>query len=301
VWRIGGASVTIVCDRQRTCPRPAGQYMTSVESFPMRASALGLPGFPGSPAPNGGPGDHIMGAVVQAWLTRHPVQRWGESWADRGSMRLRFREHLSVGTPLSMVVTHGTELTFKVLAVDAGADATLFADGGAGLSPAGEGQGLRPLPIVSAGEPVRPWPDRLRSLRLGTFAVGFDADRDLAFAGELADGAWWQARGWAHPAWLVTGANGLLRQAIAFQDGGYWRHAGIDMHQLRHISSGSDLVFGGHIDELFQGPRHRFAVARVQIDIAGEVAAVLRVTFVYGAALAEDGAAASTGQPRPDG
>jgi hypothetical protein len=255
-----------------------------IERHPIVATGLGMARFPGWPSPDPEMKDHIMGVVVNAWLTRYPVARWGDSWAKTGTMRVRYRAHLSAGTPLTVEVTNATDLGLAVV----GADGQLYADGHAGLSPDRRLEGLQPVRPVRPGQGpssrVAPRPEILAGLELVTLEVDFDADRDLPFVGELQDGAWWQERGWAHPAWLASGANAVLERSIAFFDGGYWKHAGTEAQQLQPIDSGSRVMFGGEIVSQFDGPHHRFAVAAIQVLADGALAAVLRVIFVYGAA-----------------
>jgi hypothetical protein len=255
----------------------------NTERHPMVATGLGMPRFPGWPSPDPEMKDHIMGVVVNAWLTRHPVARWGDRWAKTGTMRVRYRAHLTAGTPLTVEVSNGDDLGLAVV----GADGQLYADGRAGLSvaPALRLEGLRPVrPGQGPSERVAPRPETLDGLELVSLEVDFDADRDLAFVGELEDGGWWRERGWAHPAGLASGANAVLERSIAFLDGGYWKHAGTEAQQLQPIESGSRVLFGGEIVELFDGPHHRFAIAAIQVLADGCPAAVLRVVFVYGPA-----------------
>jgi hypothetical protein len=250
------------------------------ERHPMVASGLGMARFPGWPSPDLEMNDHIMGVVVNAWLSRYPVARWGDSWAKSGTMRVRYRAHLTAGTPLTVEVTEGQDLGLALV----GADGCLYADGRAGLSPLLRLDGLRRV-RPSHYERVVPRPETLRGLELVTLNTDFDAERDLPFVGELEDGDWWRQRGWAHPAWLASGANAVLERSIAFFDGGgYWKHAGTEAQQVLPIESDSRVVFGGEIVELFDGPHHRFAVAAIQVLADGSLAAVLRVIFVYGAA-----------------
>jgi hypothetical protein len=252
------------------------------ERHPMIATTLGLPNFPGDETVASEEGGHIMGVTVMAWLTRHPVHRWGEDWATRGTMRLRYREHLSAGTPLETVVSDGRELGLEVIDIDG----RVCADGAAGLATrAGPGDGLTgPLPPPAAG-PVPPFPDTVKDLVLRPIEFDFRADRDLAFVAELDDGPWWRAREWAHPAWVASGANAVLANSIAFGAGGYWKHASSEVRHLRPIPSGALLHIGGRVDSVFQGPHHRFGVAAMTVRADGVPAAVVHVTFVYGAAL----------------
>ncbi len=63
------------------------------------SDSLGLPGFPVGTEPSSDMGDHVMGVVVIAWLTRHPLERWGLAWAESGSIEARFRAQPCFGVP----------------------------------------------------------------------------------------------------------------------------------------------------------------------------------------------------------
>jgi hypothetical protein len=245
----------------------------------MIATTLGLPDFPGEAVIESEAGGHIMGVTVMAWLTQHPVRRWGDDWAARGTMRLRFREHLSAGTALTTLVRAGSDLGLEVI----DGDGRICADGTAGLA-----AGARPDPgdgeAASATGPVPPLPDAVEGLVLRTMEFDFRAGRDLSFVAELEDGEWWRRRGWAHPAWVATAANAVLANSIAFHDGSYWKHAGTELRHLQPIASGARLRIDGRVERVFQGPHHRFAVATMTVRSDGVPAAALRVTFVYGAA-----------------
>jgi hypothetical protein len=261
-----------------------------VERHDMVASALDLPAYPvGSGVHVEMDGVHIMGAVALSWLTCHPVRRWGEAWAHRGTMTMRYRAHLTVGTPLHVLVTHGAALGLEVVN-DRG---VVCADGSAGL--AGEGASDDPPPFLARSSAlVLPMPAALKDLPLNTLELDFDADRDLAYVSGLADRDLWLGHGWAHPAWAVSGVNAMLRRSIAFTEksywadlgavDGYWIHAGSQVALRGPIRSGSHVLLSGRVERLFAGKRHRFAVAAVNVVADGAPAALVRSTFVYGAA-----------------
>jgi hypothetical protein len=263
----------------RALPIPGARMM---ERYPMTATTLGLPAFPGNTLGGAEANGHIMGVVVLAWLTQHPVRRWGDDWAEWGTMRLRYREHLWAGTPVTVMVSDATRLGLEV--VDG--EGRLCADGTAALASSACSYDLSPQvpPASPPAGPVAPFPDTVSSLVLRPLEFDFIAERDLAFVDDLPDGDWWRSRGWAHPAWVASGANAVLANSIAFDDGGYWRHSGSEMRQLRPIGSGARLLLKGRVEELFQGRHHRFGVAAISVFANGVPAAALRVTFVYGAA-----------------
>jgi hypothetical protein len=257
----------------------------------MAATTLGLADFPSPMRRRPASTRHVMGVVVMAWLTRHPVERWGAGWAGRGSMRLRYLEHLDAGTPLDVRVEEAVELGLEVLD-DTGRCCANGAAGFAPGAPATLSAAAASLDSAAPGppEPVPPLPHAVDGLVLRPLVLPFDAVQDLAFVEELADGPWWRDRGWAHPAWVASAVNEVIGQSIAFADGGYWRHAGSELRHVRPIPSGSELRLYGQVERVFQGAHHRFALARVVVAAAGQPAAEHVATFVYGASLAPDGA-----------
>jgi len=252
----------------------------------MVASTLGLADFPGRAERRAASSRSIMGVVVLAWLTRHPIGRWGEAWASTGTMRMRYLEHLDAGAALDVRVEEAAELGLEIT----DAAGRRCSTGTAGLASPEETALSPAAALLDASAPgpvapVPPLPGSVDGLVLRPLVLPFRADRDLAFVDELTDGPWWQERSWAHPAWVASGANEVLVQSIAFADGGYWRHAGSELRHLRPVATGSELRFHGRVERTFQGANHRFAVARIVVTVDEQPAAEHLVTFVYGAAL----------------
>lgn len=77
-----------------------------------------------------------------------------------------------------------------------------------------------------------------------------------------------------------------MRNNVAFEDGGYWMHAGVRLDLHQPVPDGAHLVGTGRVSELFRRTAHRFMVCDVAIGIGGSPAASIRSTSVYGAAAA---------------
>lgn len=256
--------------------------MSAPERHPFVSDTLGLAGFPVGTEPSSDMGDHVMGAVVMGWLTRHPLERWGEAWARSGSLEARFRAHLNAGIALTTTVDGDAD---EIAATIADAAATVYATATAQRHPSVNVPSAPPPGAVSTTR-ARPRHDELHGRRFAPLTFEFDADRDLVFTERLSDGELWRTHRWAHPAWLASATNAIVRRAIDFGTDGAWRNAGLAVHHHRPIRHGETITLTGGIDELFDRPRHRFAVARMIACVDDEPVASLGNTFVY-EALAE--------------
>jgi hypothetical protein len=244
------------------------------------SDTLGLPGFPVGTEPSSDTGDHVMGVVVFAWLTEHPLERWGPDWARSGSLTARFRQHLRAGVHLTTeLVGHADSMDLRVINPSA---TEVYATAHAHKPDPGR----RP---VTAGPPARPWPtnkaqprrDDLTDRVFAPLTFEFDAARDLRFTERLSDGALWRRHGCAHPAWLASATNAIVRRNIDFAAPGTWTNAGLTVHQHEPIGDGSTITVTGGIRELFDRGRNRFAVAALTAWVDDVAVASLDNTFVY--------------------
>jgi acyl-coenzyme A thioesterase PaaI-like protein len=237
---------------------------------------LGLGQFPEGTGESPPMGDHIMGVTIIGWLTQFPLARWGERWATNGSMRLRFRAHLTSGLDLiASVDPSPRSLGFTIT----DSNSQIFASGDA----TSDGTAAAPAPVVQPhpSEPAQTTPESLKDRVLTPIRFCFEADRDLQFTRSIEDSRFWTDRGWAHPAWLASATNAIVRQNVAFPPPGHWTNAGVEFHLHAPIGPGSLVTMTGVIDELFDRRRHRFAVASITASVDGEPVASLRNTFVY--------------------
>ncbi len=271
-----------------------------VERHELVTSGLGMVQFPVELVASEPVGDHIMGVVVQAWLSRYPVQRWGLAWLTGGGMKLRFRRHLTAGLNVTVLVEQGTGMGLQVL----DGDGVLMADGSAhldgqrdvldGLStlhelhelavraglaePAAMGTAWRGTELTAV--PVSASPEMLEGLTFSAPAFAFDAERDLSFADEVDPAGWWRRTCCAHPAWVVSAVNGVLRQTIAFSDG-QWVHAGTAITHLMPIPSGAQVLITGRVARLFSAATRDFAVIEALACADGVPAMIMELTIVY--------------------
>ena len=250
-------------------------------STPLRrrilADGLGMPAFPPQMVPGGQElGTHIMGAVVVTWVADLALGCWGERWLEGGSMSYRFRRHLEEGLVLELRTRReGEELFVEIL----GEDGELCCDSRLGLvEPAGADlDEPEPAPLVGA-------PLEVESLsagaRYGSISVDFDAARDQAFLERLAVADPFFERGLAHPAWLLSAANALMRRALALPLPNS-AQAGVTITSLAPIVSGATLVIDGRLLERFDRGERHFLVSRIGVRSAGELVALLDLTSCW--------------------
>jgi hypothetical protein len=244
------------------------------------SDTLGLPGFPVGTEPSHDMGDHVMGVVVFAWLTAQPLARWGPDWARTGSLTARFRRHLTSGVQLTTEVVGDAE-SIDLRVIDQAATALYATAHASGPDP---GPGSPTVPAPASAWPTsraRPRRDELAGRVFGPLTFEFDAARDLGFTRRLDGGELWRGRGWAHPAWLASATNAIVRRNIDFTTPGSWTNAGLAIQQHEPVADGSVITLTGGIRELFDRGRNRFAVAGLTAWVDDVAVASLDNTFVY--------------------
>jgi len=220
-------------------------------------------------------GNHIMGAVVVAWIGDLPLERWGDRWLCGGSMSFRFRRHLEEGLVLSVVVEESEELKVEII----GEDGCVCSDSRMWLgSPAGPTiEDPQEMALVQSPLGVA---ELAVGTRYGSTKVDFDAQRDQDFLNKLSDEDLWQRLGIAHPAWLLSAANGLIRRAVALPLPNS-AQAGVTITSLAPIKSDTTLLIDGQVIDLFEKKDRHFVVSRVTVRTGDVVAAVLDLTSCY--------------------
>lgn len=242
-----------------------------------------MPQFPADLMPSTDTGDHVMGVAAQAWLTSYCMRQWGPEWLERGTMALRFRRHLSAGTPLRLELAssrdnNGDE-TMSLAIVDS--DGNVCSDGSASLLAAAPSVDRAAFPVLVVPEPrLQPLPENLDGVVLGTVTYGFDASRDLGFTEALGE-PWWVNEGMAHPSWLVSGVNGALLQNLAFTMN-RWVHAGLAVQQLRIVRSPAVISITTRFDRLFNAGQRNFADVGFLLCADGEPAMTGTMVIAYG-------------------
>jgi hypothetical protein len=254
-----------------------GNALPKRESVPFIANSLGILQFPADIRDSPGTGDHVMGAAVAAWLAQFPRQRWGREWVESGEMTMRFRRHLTSGDSLTIELMHADgAMTMAVR----GDDGMLSCDASASR------RVVQPFSSVDRFERrprpdplTKPVPEHLDDLMLGSEQFTFDADRDLEFTALLGDD-WWREHRVAHPTWLISAANGLLRNNLDFADG-RWVHAGATVQNIGVIESGSVIDLYGRFARLFVAGGRDFAEVDFLFAVDGAPKTMMRFVIVY--------------------
>jgi hypothetical protein len=123
--------------------------------------------------------------------------------------------------------------------------------------------------------------EELTDLQFTPLTFTFDADRDLAFTERTDDHTFWTDHRCAHPAWLASATNAIVRRNIGFGEPKQWTNVGLAFHLHRRIEHGATIVLTGRITDLFDRGRHQFAVATCTAMVEDRQAATLRNTFIY--------------------
>jgi hypothetical protein len=243
--------------------------MSSSKNFSQAfvAHRMEMPAYPEHLMPSAPLNDHVPGFAVVGWMTRFPLQHFGDEWLHRGTMEIRYRQHLCVGDPLAINI-HTTEdsMDFEAVRPDGqivtSGHAALHSTGletDSALKQAGFSDGPIPNPPLAGVSEV------IARQRLGTLEVEFDLARDGSFVHHLDPDDPWQGRSDAHPAFIVSAANVLVRRAIDFVDG-RWLQGGANLTFFRQIPPRSKLTFTGRMGDGFTAGARDFSMAEILVS-----------------------------------
>jgi hypothetical protein len=243
----------------------------SSNSYPFVAQRMEMPAYPEHMMPAAPLNDHVPGFAVVGWMTRFPLQHFGDDWLLRGTMEIRYRQHLCVGDPLTISVrTVGESIGEAIEFSAARPGGGIVTSGRASFRSAADTAELIagfesvPLPVPSlVGDS-----DVIAGQPLGILEVDFDAARDNAFVRHLAADDPWQGRSDAHPAFIVSAANVLIRSAIDFVDG-RWLQGGANIEFFQRIPDGSQLTFTGRMGKGFTAGVRVFSMAEILVAADG--------------------------------
>ena len=204
-------------------------------------------------------------------MTRFPLEHFGDDWLHRGTMEIRYRQHLCVGDPLTINI-HSTDDAMEFEAVRP--DGQIVTSGRAELlstDVAEASDAMRTSGFTTGSIPNPPLEgdtERIARQRLGTLETEFDVARDSSFVQHLDLDDPWQGRSDAHPAFIVSAANVLIRRAIDFVDG-RWLQGGANMAFFRPIPAGSKLTFTGRMGDGFTAGARDFSMAEILVSADG--------------------------------
>jgi hypothetical protein len=68
--------------------------MSSSKNFSQAfvAHRMEMPAYPEHLMPSAPLNDHVPGFAVVGWMTRFPLQHFGDDWLHRGTMKIRYRQ-----------------------------------------------------------------------------------------------------------------------------------------------------------------------------------------------------------------
>jgi hypothetical protein len=235
------------------------------------AHRMEMPAYPEHLMSSAPLNDHVPGFAVVGWMTRFPLQHFGDDWLHRGTMEIRYRQHLCVGDPLTIAI-HATvdSMDFEAVRPDgqivtsghAALHSTDVAEAESARKQTGFIDGPIPKPPLAGVSEV------IARQRLGALEVEFDLARDSAFVHHLDTDDPWQGRSDAHPAFIVSTANVLVRRAIDFVDG-RWLQGGANISFFRPIRAGSKLTFTGRMGDGFTTSARDFSMAEILVSADG--------------------------------
>jgi hypothetical protein len=209
------------------------------------ATQLGMSGFPPQLLQIGETrGAHVSGFSLKGWLTRLPIDRWGEEWIERGQLAIRNRGRVWAGQDISVVLSH-EDRSFDFTAHG---PSRLVAEGWAAMpDPAESAPDVSSVvALAPRTEPIGPIAQGIAGQSLGSLAVQFQADRDLQMVQHLATDDPWRGLTIAHPSYLVWVANVLIKDAFGFGLG-EWIHAGTVLQNFAPIQDGAAVRFIGTV------------------------------------------------------
>ncbi len=145
------------------------------------AHRMEMPAYPDHLMASSPLNDHVPGFAVVGWMTRFPLEHFGDDWLHRGAMEIRYRQHLCVGDPLTINI-HTADETMEFEAVRP--DGQIVTSGRAELlsTEVLEANGATRTIDFSVGPipcpPLEGDTERIARQRLGTLEVEFDVARD---------------------------------------------------------------------------------------------------------------------------
>jgi hypothetical protein len=257
---------------------PPSENDSTNRSMPFSSQRMGMTAYPAHLwAQTIEMSDHVPGFAVVAWMTRFPLEHFGEEWLRRGTMTIRYRRHLLVGEPLTINVRAESE-TLDFEAVRHGGEVVTL--GNASLTAEPSATWTEGFDAVAVPNPqLEGVASVIEGRSLGVLETIFDANRDLAFVQQLAADDPWRDRREAHPAFVVSAANVVVRQAIDFADG-RWLQGGANLRLFRPIVDGSRLTLTGRIGPGFVAGRRVFSQAEILVAADGEPSMRVDIPFL---------------------
>jgi hypothetical protein len=203
-------------------------------------------------------GGLVPGVDVYAYLCHPPVETWGRTWLERGTMRARFHQPVYDGHRVD--ITPGPDGRLE-LHDEAG---ELCADGIATLpdQPAPPPDPADWPDVEQAGDPPLASPEVLApGTPLGLNPHGFHADRAGEYLAEVRETApVFAAEGIAHPGWILRDANYVLSANVRL---GPWIHVESIVQHHDVVHDGEEVTARAVVTREWEHKGHRF----VELDV----------------------------------
>jgi acyl dehydratase len=226
-------------------------------------------------------GGLVPGVDVWAYLAHVPAERWGRNWLEQGTMRADLRRPVYDGDTVE--VSGRFEADHSVSLELRDGDGTVCACGTAALASSGSAD-VDPAAVPRAALPsekAQATPETLAvGTLLGTFEIGFRADRARAYLADVRESLpVFGDGGVAHPAWLLRTANWVLAENVRL---GPWIHVASDVRHLGVAGDGDRLSTRARVLEEYARKGHRFVVLDVLV-VANDARSLMRVrhTAIY--------------------
>lgn len=206
-------------------------------------------------------GGLVPGVELYAYLVRPVAETWGERWLRGGRMDARFVAPVYDGTEVTAALsdTGGLTLTDPSGRVCVTGTATLPGSTGPARTPRGAVDGLPDIP-EAAPPAVRP-PAGPETLAPGTVLGGVEHRHTRAnaldYLDQIDERLWlFRGAGFAHPGWLLRGANEVLVTNVAL---GPWIHVESRARFPRPVMIGQTVRTRARVAERYEHKGHQFA------------------------------------------
>jgi acyl dehydratase len=221
-------------------------------------------------------GGLVPGVAVIAYMTRAPLERWGESWLEHGWMKTRLLSPVYDGETVTVEMDGSDALRLLNPAGETGATGTAGVHDQSQSPPDANEVPSAPLPDS------RP-PASAQALTsgtvLGTIEAGFRADRAEEYLSSIGDDSdVYRKLGVAHPGWLLQWANSALVANVRL---GPWIHVESDLTTFRLVTDGQTVATRAKVTDAFDRKGHKFVTLDVLMLADGKPAMRVRHVAIW--------------------
>jgi hypothetical protein len=201
-------------------------------------------------------GGLVPGVAIFAYMTRAPVERWRDSWIERGGLQARFLTPVYDGDQITVELDDDGAV--RVMNPSGETCATGHAGLGDGAATPADDIPAAPLPDE---RPAASESTLAPGTVLGTIEARFHADRAEEYLSAIDDDSdLYRKRKVAHPGWLLQWANTALVANVRL---GPWIHVESDATIFRPVYDGELVATRARVTGTFERKGHRF----VDLDV----------------------------------